>query len=223
MPLAYQPGERSDYNDTEYLLAKMIIEKLSGTTYESFMAERIFRPLGMNSARFGDSRDVVANKVTLYTHGVPADDRFDFALRDGHAFLAGDKLWETQLLYPAYTDAFDGMQITADDFARFDAALWSGSLLASEQLQRMIAPVHLKSGVIGDFTAGLQTQEIGGRRIVFHIGAGMVEYVHVPENGLSIIWLTNCQARVPQQLIAHLLDFYSSEPPGKTGPSGAKL
>lgn len=51
--LLYKTGEKSVYNQTEFLLLKMIIEKVSGVPIEKFLEQRIFKPLAMLSARFG--------------------------------------------------------------------------------------------------------------------------------------------------------------------------
>lgn len=58
VPLLYKPGEKSLYNQTEFLLLKLIVEKASGIPLEEFLKNRIFQPLGLTSARFGDSLDI---------------------------------------------------------------------------------------------------------------------------------------------------------------------
>ena len=45
LPMVYKVGEKSDYNQTEFLILKMIIENKSGLSYENYLSERIFRPL----------------------------------------------------------------------------------------------------------------------------------------------------------------------------------
>ena len=40
-------GSTYAYVNYNFLLAAMIVEKISGTTYESFLKTRFFRPLGM--------------------------------------------------------------------------------------------------------------------------------------------------------------------------------
>jgi len=38
-PLAFDPGEKSRYNQTEFLLLRMAIERISGKQFEAFMAD----------------------------------------------------------------------------------------------------------------------------------------------------------------------------------------
>ena len=42
LPLLYKPGEKSSYNQTEFFLLKMIVEKVSGMSLEDFLTKRIF-------------------------------------------------------------------------------------------------------------------------------------------------------------------------------------
>src|SRR5271157_5337029 len=45
LPLLSKTGEKSSYNQTEFLLLKMIVEKVSRLSLEEFLSKRIFTPL----------------------------------------------------------------------------------------------------------------------------------------------------------------------------------
>jgi CubicO group peptidase (beta-lactamase class C family) len=62
LPLASAPGEKYSYNQPAYMLVGMIVERLAGRPYETFLRERVFTPLAMSSATFGDSRVVVPGR-----------------------------------------------------------------------------------------------------------------------------------------------------------------
>ena len=66
----------------------MAIERVSGKSFEAFMAERIFSPLGMKTAQFADAKDIIPNKVTLYSRYIPDASRFDFVDQNGDGVLA---------------------------------------------------------------------------------------------------------------------------------------
>src|SRR5881392_2490911 len=53
-PLNFAPGEKYSYCNTGYLLAWMIIRKVSGSSYGEFLQKRIFGPLGMSQTRIQD-------------------------------------------------------------------------------------------------------------------------------------------------------------------------
>ncbi len=45
-PLSYQPGSTQQYSNFGYLLLSLIIEKVSGMSYEDFMQQEVFQPCG---------------------------------------------------------------------------------------------------------------------------------------------------------------------------------
>src|ERR1700744_1443310 len=46
-PLLFQPGSRYHYSNTAYVLLASIVEKASGRSFKQFVADNIFKPLGM--------------------------------------------------------------------------------------------------------------------------------------------------------------------------------
>ena len=46
---ALRPGSASSYSNYHYGLVGLLIERLSGVPYEAYMADRVFRPLGMTA------------------------------------------------------------------------------------------------------------------------------------------------------------------------------
>lgn len=125
-PLLYKPGDKSIYNQTEFLLLKMMVEKASGMALEEFLNKHIFQPLGLTSARFGDSLDIVPNRVALYMNFIPESDRFHVQRqRNGNGLPSPDgKLWNNiNFLYPEYQHGGVGLNMSALDLAAFDTAL----------------------------------------------------------------------------------------------------
>ena len=64
--LAFMPGTRYEYSNTNYNLLAGIIEKVSGTPYGDLLHTRIFGPLGMNAPGVYDLVQVIANRATRY-------------------------------------------------------------------------------------------------------------------------------------------------------------
>jgi CubicO group peptidase (beta-lactamase class C family) len=48
-PPLFKPGERSEYSNEGYFLLGMIIQKVSGQSYDRFMQQRIFQPLRLQN------------------------------------------------------------------------------------------------------------------------------------------------------------------------------
>lgn len=55
-PLAYRPGERSEYSDLGFILLGEILARLTSMTLSEFVAREIFAPLGVTSAQYCPSR-----------------------------------------------------------------------------------------------------------------------------------------------------------------------
>lgn len=110
VPLDFQPGSRWAYS-AQYgfdVLAR-IVEVASGTPFDRFADERIFRPLGMTDTFF--YRDgTEARRATLYEHvnGV-------LARQSDGAFING-----------AYFSGGGGLASTAEDYLKFALLLMNG-------------------------------------------------------------------------------------------------
>jgi CubicO group peptidase (beta-lactamase class C family) len=50
--LVHEPGEAAVYGDLDFILLGAVVEAVSGQPLDEFAAERVFRPLGMQDARF---------------------------------------------------------------------------------------------------------------------------------------------------------------------------
>jgi len=214
VPLVYKTGEKSVYNQTEFLLLKMIVEKVSGTSLEDFLHQHIFKPLGLSSARFGDSLDIVPKRVALYMNFIPQSDRFHVERQaNGNGLPSPEgKLWNNiNFLYPEYQHGGVGLNMSAADLAAFDTALNEDRVLNPHTLKLMWAPFRLKNGRDAEFAGGWDTAVVDGRRVVFHIGAGMVEYAHFVDDDLTFILLTNNQGFNPYQLTIDITRFFTPE------------
>jgi CubicO group peptidase (beta-lactamase class C family) len=182
MRLAFPPGSRWEYSNTGFLLLGEIIAAVSGQPYDHFLAERVFRPLGMTRTRAHDPRQADENWATGYqprtrwsrlgSQLVPVD--------VPHHLIAGS--------------ADGGLVSTAVDLAAWDIALDSGRVLREETLRRMWTPVQLPSGRDSLFGLGWAVNEHEGRTVVGHSGSdpGFATCLsRFPAEGTTVIVLAN--------------------------------
>ncbi len=59
----FPPGERYSYSNPGYLLLGAIIGRVGGRHYSDLLGERVFRPLGMKSAREIDDADIIMHRA----------------------------------------------------------------------------------------------------------------------------------------------------------------
>lgn len=125
LPLSFAPGTRYRYNNSGYHLLGMVIEAVSGMSYETFLCERIFAPLGMGDTRLLAHAAIIPRRA----RGYQRDERGAYE----HA------------PYFSWTlaTANGGLAATLDDLIRWDAGLRAGTPLDAAVLERMWTPLRL--------------------------------------------------------------------------------
>jgi D-alanyl-D-alanine carboxypeptidase len=115
----FAPGTSWAYSNTNYLLAGLIIERVTGHRLGDELARRIFAPLHLRHTTF-----------PVHETG------FSGSHASGYA-LVEDDVRDVTVLDPSGTWAAGNMVSTAPDIARFWRALLGGELLQPAQLKAM--------------------------------------------------------------------------------------
>src|SRR5579864_334200 len=68
-PLEFQPGEKWNYSNSGYVLLGYLLEKISGQAYADFVAENIFKPLGMKDSGYDSNSAIISHRATGYSPG----------------------------------------------------------------------------------------------------------------------------------------------------------
>lgn len=68
--LDFNPGEKFSYSNSGYVLLGVIIEKITGKSYEQALKDKIFTPLKMNNSGYDSNSDVITNKASGYFKNV---------------------------------------------------------------------------------------------------------------------------------------------------------
>lgn len=63
IPFAAQPGSAFEYNNQNYLIAGAVLEQATGQSWEQYVQQNIFRPLGMSRAQFSYTAAAKAGNV----------------------------------------------------------------------------------------------------------------------------------------------------------------
>ena len=173
-PLDYAPGTRYQYSNTGYVVAGMVIEKVSGEPLMAFLRRRIFTPLGMRPIDIDDSN----------TPAFPAG---------YHRYALGPVRVATP---PArgWLFAAGELSMTATDLARWDIARIDRSLVPADDWAAQEAPVRLADGTTNGYGLGVQSGTSGGRRIINHGGESvgfLSQNTVYPDQRAAIVVLTN--------------------------------
>ncbi len=86
-PLDFTPGSKYNYSNTGYIILGMLVERISAMTWENFLSEKIFKPLGLNDTYSPENSSLkgecMKGYVTLGTNPV------EIAIDPSFAWAAG--------------------------------------------------------------------------------------------------------------------------------------
>ena len=201
-------GATVSYNNASLCLAGLLIEKVTGKTFEAAVKELLLDPLGLKET-FYFSHEMMTRRFAV-GHELKQDGSIN-VLR---------KLYESRSAHPAGGN----VSATAADqieWARFhlgDGTAPDGTrVLARETLERMQRPtVESPGSAIGD-AVGISwlLRDVDGVRIVMHGGTTTGQYsefVMVPERNFAVISMTNCGPNGHQfneELVKWALESYA--------------
>jgi len=62
IPLSFLPGERFQYNNVNFCIAALIVEKVSGLSFGEYLKQYIFRPAKMKNSLVPDNKNIMQTK-----------------------------------------------------------------------------------------------------------------------------------------------------------------
>lgn len=177
-PLEFAPGSQYKYCNPGYILLGLLIEKVSGKSYQEFLQENIFSPLGMNDSGYDSNSDIIPRRANGYAPGLKGVEHAPF-IHMSLPFSAG------------------ALYSTTEDLLRWERGLFGGKLLSAESLEKMTTPFK------EDYGFGLHINTFNGRQRIIHGGGieGFNTYLaYFPDSKITVITLANLNGNVPQQL-----------------------
>lgn len=152
-PLEFPAGSRWNYSNTGYALLGFIIHKVSGKFYGDVLAERVFRPLGMQTARIIDEAAIIPNRSAGYRH-------------------ENGRLENQEWVSPKLNTTADGsLYWSVRDLVAWDTAVKRRAVLNPESWARILTPVRLTSGKTYPYGMGWSLEERGGKPLQEHGGS----------------------------------------------------
>ncbi|MFC7384280.1 serine hydrolase domain-containing protein [Sphaerisporangium rhizosphaerae] len=123
LPLMHQPGERWQYHISNDLLG-VLVARVTGRSFETFLRERVFGPLGMKDTGFHVPDDQIDRMPTLYA---PDPRSGEFTVWDE----AKGGRWS---LPPAFQGGGGGLVSTADDYHAYFRMLLDHGMHGGERI-----------------------------------------------------------------------------------------
>ena len=175
MPSPSRPGEKFEYNNSGYVLVGAVIEKVTGMPWHQAVEERIARPLGLKSVRYGVLESETASMATGYTR------------RDG-------KVAPARPIHMSIPHAAGALIGTVEDLAKWNAALHGGKVIPAAWHAKMVTPTRLPDGTVEQYGFGIANRDVRGRKAVGH-GGGIFGFstdsIYLPEEDVFVAVFTN--------------------------------
>ncbi len=177
-PLDFQPGEKWNYSNSGYLLLGYLIEKISGESYEKFVQENIFTPLGMQDSGYDSNSAVIAHRAAGYAPGPKG-------------------MVNAGFINMTVPHAAGGLYSTTGDLLRWEQGLFGGRLLSAASLQKMTTPFK------NDYAFGVGVSQQNGRKRISHNGGieGFNTFLaYYPDDHVTVVVLANLNGSAPDEL-----------------------
>lgn len=182
-PLAFQPGERWSYSNSGYILLTAIVEKASGQAYADFVAEALFRPLGMTDTGYDSHAAILPRRASGYAptaEGYVNADYVDMSIPQGAGSLYS----------------------TTRDLLKWEQGLFGGRVLNTASMTQFTTPFR------NDYALGVEVTARDGHTVVHHNGGieGFNTWLARDRDaGLTVVVLGNLNGPGPDKLGADLM------------------
>jgi CubicO group peptidase (beta-lactamase class C family) len=190
------PGAQYRYNGARYGSLSSVVQACTGKPFRVALADAILEPLAMRDSVPGqDLESQDASAAALFD--AARLERYRAVLgRIAVPYLLDSRNRMAPTAYPPKgINAAAGLVSTVRDIARFDAAIDSNFLVRADTLALAWTPVRsITTGAVLPHALGWFTQDLHGRRIVWHYGYWAqfsALYVKVPDQHLTLILLAN--------------------------------
>ena len=184
-PLDFAPGTQWQYSNTGYVVAGMIVEKVSGQKLLDFLQARIFRPLG----------------ITAYDQDLAIGPGFP----QGYGRAALGPVRPVTPAAQGWLYAAGELSMSARDLAKWDIARMNRTILTQQDWATQETPVLLADGSSSNYGLGVSLGKTAGRRYVEHGGEAvgfLSDNLVYPDEKAAVVVLTNSWSGNAQTAIA---------------------
>ena len=186
----FEPDTKHSYSNSGYFLLGLILEKLTGKSYEEALEERITSKIGLKDTYIATGNiDVNKNEALTYMN------------------LGGD--WkQVPETHPSILFSAGAIVSTPNDLAKFIQALFDGKIVSKESLDQM-KTIRDGEGL------GMEPFTFAGKTFYGHTG-GADNYgawlAYLPEEKLAVAYTTNAKVYPVNDIVSGVVDIYYNKP-----------
>jgi len=177
-PLDFEPGTQYQYSNTNFNILGLVVEKVSGERFWTFLSKRVLKPLGL------------ARTIDL-------DTQRDELEPQGYFRNALGPLRPAVLEAPGWYFADGSMAMPVSELLTWDISVMDRSLLKPASYTAMATEMTLKNGRGAGYGLGVSLSVHDGHRVVSHggeVGGFVSSNTVFPDDRIAVAVLTNQEA-----------------------------
>jgi len=187
----FEPDTKPLYSNSGYFILGLIIEKLSGKSYEEALQEKIATKIGLKDT-YTATGNIDVNKNESLTYFI----------------IPGGDWKQVPETHPSILFSAGAVVSTPNDLAKFIEALFDGKIVSKESLDQM-KTMREGEGM------GMVTFALGGKTFYGHTG-GADNYgawlAYLPEEKLALAYTTNAKVYPVKDIVSGVIDIYYNKP-----------
>ncbi len=187
----FEPNTMSLYSNSGYFLLGLIIEQLTGKSYEAALQEKIALKIGLQDT-YVTTGNIDVNKDECLTYFI----------------IPGGDWQQVPETHPSILFSAGAIVSTPGDLAKFIQALFDGKIVSKESLEQM------KTMRDGE-GLGMVTFTFAGKTFYGHTG-GADNYgawlAYLPEEKLAVAYTTNAKVYPVKDIVEGAVDIYYNKP-----------
>jgi hypothetical protein len=170
------------YSNSGYILLGYVIEQVSGASYEQFVQDNIFRPLGMKDSGYDSNSAIIEHRAAGYSPSPKGP------VNAGYVHMS-------------VPHAAGALYSTTEDLLRWERGLFGGKIVSDASLRKMTTPFK------NDYALGVTVETIEGRKVIQH-GGGIEGFntflAYYPDDQLTVVVLANLNGQAPNAIASKL-------------------
>ena len=184
----FEPGEKAQYSNSNYVLLGYIVEKAGGRSYEDALKQRITSKIGLKDTYLGTGYpDTSKNEAFSYS------------------FISD---WKQESdIHLSIPGGAGAIISTPNDLTKFIHALFDGKIVSKESFEQMKPR--------DQYGLGINSYPMGGKTVYGHSG-GMDGFrsllLYLPEEKLSLAYTSNGVNYPLKDIVSGVWDIYWNKP-----------
>ena len=183
-PLKFAPGSQFNYSNSGFIVLGVIIERLTGMTYQDFMVNEVFQPLSMSNSGYATN----TSSDSQVAQGYSADGNSTVFIDMSLPYSAGSLI------------------STVSDLAMWDRALYETNLLSDDSKAQMFTPN------LEQYALGWRISSVADSEETVYVHSGNISgfssiIMRFPQSEKVIIILANIDSYPTRDLAMNIYEF----------------